>query len=91
MDHKVVEIDGIGIVLLDRLILDEADTKHLWQVIVSTFCDTLHRYDEWIGCENAQQARSFIQDYTVGSASEFLVRANEWYHQKLAEPANIVT
>ena len=87
MDHKVITIIDEGTVLLDRLILDDPDTSHKWQVTQSTFCDVLHRHDEWISFQTAEEARQFIKAYSEGAAREFLVRADEWYQQTLAQPS----
>ena len=84
MDHRLIDVKEMGTMLLDRLELDDMDTKGDWQVILSTFCEEQHRYDEWIPFENPQQARAFIRAYSEGSAREFMERAGQWNDQRLA-------
>lgn len=72
MNHRIIEIEGQA-VLLDRI---EEDDK--WQVVVSTFVDTVSRYDEWVECNHPAQAQEYIADFSEGSARQFISRGQEW-------------
>lgn len=84
MDHRLIEIDGQDTILLDRL-EEDSTAETPWQVLISTFTDIDHRYDEWINFENPQLARGYIVDYSESSAREFVERAKAWHESRYAK------
>lgn len=76
IDFRIMNAAGHQI-LLERFHDDEQ-----WQVYISVYVDKESRYDEWVDCDNPDQAREFIATYTESRVQEFLARANDWWEKE---------
>lgn len=84
MNHRIIQLDPVATVLLDRM-ENDASQDEPWQVIMSTYVGDDYRYDEWVNFSNVNLAQSWIDDFPLRMAINFRLRAKAAHQDRARE------